>query len=68
VNPADCYHTGLVVEDMDAAARRLTAAMGYRWTKPLSGDTLSMFAYYTDPGGFASKSLTGRCSPTGRDF
>jgi catechol 2,3-dioxygenase-like lactoylglutathione lyase family enzyme len=35
VNPADCYHTGLVVDDMDAAARRLTAAMGYQWTKPV---------------------------------
>jgi catechol 2,3-dioxygenase-like lactoylglutathione lyase family enzyme len=35
MNPADCYHTGLVVDDMAAAAERLTAAMGYRWTKPV---------------------------------
>jgi catechol 2,3-dioxygenase-like lactoylglutathione lyase family enzyme len=35
VNPANCYHTGLVVDDMAAAAERLTAAMGYRWTKPV---------------------------------
>lgn len=35
MNPADCYHTGLVVDDMDAAAVRLTAVMGYRWTKPV---------------------------------
>jgi catechol 2,3-dioxygenase-like lactoylglutathione lyase family enzyme len=41
MNPADCYHTGLVVADMDAAAQRLTAAMGYRWTKPVEA-TLSV--------------------------
>ncbi|OBK46824.1 VOC family protein [Mycobacterium sp. 1081908.1] len=35
MNPADCYHTGLVVDDMAAAAERLTAVMGYRWTKPV---------------------------------
>lgn len=35
MNPADCYHTGLVVDDMSAAAERLTGAMGYRWTKPV---------------------------------
>src|SRR6201996_1586307 len=41
MNAADCYHTGLVVADMDAAAQRLTAAMGYRWTKPVEA-TLSV--------------------------
>jgi catechol 2,3-dioxygenase-like lactoylglutathione lyase family enzyme len=41
VNPADCYHTGLVVDDMAGAAERLTAAMGYRWTKPVES-TLSV--------------------------
>lgn len=35
MNPADCYHTGLVVDDMAVAAQRLTAVMGYRWTKPI---------------------------------
>lgn len=35
MNPADCYHTGLVVDDMAAAAERLTRVMGYRWTKPV---------------------------------
>jgi catechol 2,3-dioxygenase-like lactoylglutathione lyase family enzyme len=35
MNPGDCYHTGLVVDDMVAAAERLTAAMGYQWTKPV---------------------------------
>ncbi|WP_297697549.1 VOC family protein [Mycobacterium sp.] len=41
MNPADCYHTGLVVDDMAGAAERLTAAMGYRWTKPVES-TLSV--------------------------
>jgi catechol 2,3-dioxygenase-like lactoylglutathione lyase family enzyme len=41
MNPADCYHTGLVVEDMAAAAARLTEAMGYQWTKPVES-TLSV--------------------------
>lgn len=41
MNPADCYHTGLVVDDMTVAAERLTAAMGYRWTKPVES-TLSV--------------------------
>ncbi|BBZ45505.1 VOC family protein [Mycobacterium parmense] len=35
MNPADCYHTGLVVDDMGAAAARLSAVMGYRWTRPV---------------------------------
>jgi catechol 2,3-dioxygenase-like lactoylglutathione lyase family enzyme len=38
MNPADCYHTGLVVEDMAAAAARLTEAMGYWWTKPVEAE------------------------------
>lgn len=50
MNPADCYHTGLVVEDMAAAAAQLERT-GYRLEARPSGDTLSMFAYYTDPGG-----------------
>src|SRR5262249_5438429 len=41
VNPMDCYHTGLVVDDMAAAAERLTTAMGYQWTKPVEA-TLSV--------------------------
>jgi catechol 2,3-dioxygenase-like lactoylglutathione lyase family enzyme len=48
MNPADCYHTGLVVDDMDAAAKRLTAAMGYRWTKPIE----SMLSVATVGGDF----------------
>jgi len=32
---ADCYHAGIVVPDMDAAAQRLTAAAGYTWTRPV---------------------------------
>lgn len=36
MNPADLYHVGLVVDDIDAAAARLTAAAGYHWTAPLA--------------------------------
>lgn len=141
LSPADCYHVGLIVPDIEAAAQRFTAASGYSWTKPVeytlavttatgdyevpfrfvyslqaphlelvqevlgtvwtapagaaahhlgywvddiaaaaagleqagyrlearpSGDTISTFAYYTDPTGSASRSSTGRCFPTGR--
>lgn len=33
--PADFYHVGIVVPDIDSAAKRLTDAAGYRWTKPV---------------------------------
>jgi len=32
LRPEDFYHTGIVVEDIDAAMRELTALGGYRWT------------------------------------
>jgi catechol 2,3-dioxygenase-like lactoylglutathione lyase family enzyme len=35
VNPADFYHVGLVVPDLDSAAAQLTAAGGYEWTQPV---------------------------------
>jgi catechol 2,3-dioxygenase-like lactoylglutathione lyase family enzyme len=35
VKPGDCYHVGLVVDDIATAAARLTATAGYRWTKPV---------------------------------
>jgi catechol 2,3-dioxygenase-like lactoylglutathione lyase family enzyme len=35
VNPADLYHVGLVVADIESAAAQLTAAAGYQWTKPV---------------------------------
>jgi catechol 2,3-dioxygenase-like lactoylglutathione lyase family enzyme len=41
VNPADMYHTGLVVPDVEAAAERLSLAAGYEWTKPIEA-TLSV--------------------------
>lgn len=41
MKPADCYHTGLVVEGMASAAARFTEAMGYHWTKPVES-TLSV--------------------------
>jgi catechol 2,3-dioxygenase-like lactoylglutathione lyase family enzyme len=37
LNPADLYHTGIVVPDLDAAATRLSAMAGYTWTKPVEG-------------------------------
>ncbi len=33
LNPADLYHTGVVVPDLDAAIDRLSAIGGYRWTR-----------------------------------
>ena len=35
LGPSDLYHVGIVVPDLDAAAKRLTAAAGYTWTKPV---------------------------------
>ncbi|KUI27067.1 bleomycin resistance protein [Mycobacterium sp. IS-1742] len=35
LDPIDLYHVGIVVDDLDAAAARLTAAGGHRWTRPL---------------------------------
>jgi len=42
VNPADLYHVGLVVANIESAAAQLTAA---------AGETLSTFAYYFNPAG-----------------
>lgn len=36
LEPADLYHTGIVVPDLDAAMARYTAVGGYRWTTPLT--------------------------------
>ncbi|WP_156690390.1 VOC family protein [Mycobacterium sp. Marseille-P9652] len=36
LRPEDCYHTGIVVPDLEAATARLTALAGYRWIKPMS--------------------------------
>lgn len=36
LNPADLYHTGMVVADLDAAMVALTATGGYDWTTPFS--------------------------------
>lgn len=35
LDPADFYHTGIVVPDLDSAMARYTALAGYRWTTPL---------------------------------
>jgi Glyoxalase/Bleomycin resistance protein/Dioxygenase superfamily len=34
LRPQDFYHTGVVVQDLDAAIGELTALGGYRWTAP----------------------------------
>jgi Glyoxalase/Bleomycin resistance protein/Dioxygenase superfamily len=36
LRPEDCYHTGIVVPDLEAAMARLSALAGYRWITPLS--------------------------------
>jgi catechol 2,3-dioxygenase-like lactoylglutathione lyase family enzyme len=35
LSATDCYHVGLVVPDIEAAAKRLTAIAGYGWTLPI---------------------------------
>jgi hypothetical protein len=35
LSPADCYHTGLVVADLQNAIVSVTAAGGYTWTRPV---------------------------------
>ncbi|MGB8402975.1 MAG: VOC family protein [Mycobacterium sp.] len=35
LSPADCYHVGLVVPDLDSAITEMTAAGAYSWTKPV---------------------------------
>lgn len=36
LDPADLFHTGIVVADLDAAIRDLTTIGGYRWTTPMT--------------------------------
>lgn len=43
LSPADCYHTGLVVPDLQSAIASMTAAGGYSWTKPVEA-TLAVAA------------------------
>ena len=34
LNPADLYHVGLIVPDIEPATTRFTAIAGYQWTNP----------------------------------
>lgn len=36
LDPADLFHTGIVVADLDAAMQQLSAVAGYRWTTPMT--------------------------------
>ncbi|KAB1645107.1 VOC family protein [Gulosibacter chungangensis] len=38
LTPENLYHTGFVVQDLDEAARTMSKALGYRWTKPATGN------------------------------
>ena len=40
MKPADLYHSGIVVDDVDATMRWLTDTAGYRWCDPYAGDQL----------------------------
>ena len=40
MKPEDLYHTGIVVEDLDAARRWLTDVAGYRWCDEYAGDVV----------------------------
>jgi catechol 2,3-dioxygenase-like lactoylglutathione lyase family enzyme len=44
--PANLYHLGMVVPDVDEAAARYSAVAGYRWTIPVEGPV----AITTDTG------------------
>ncbi|MEU2870520.1 VOC family protein [Streptomyces olivoreticuli] len=35
IQPGNLYHTGIVVDDLDAAAAQITAATGTRWSDPI---------------------------------
>jgi catechol 2,3-dioxygenase-like lactoylglutathione lyase family enzyme len=35
LSPADCYHVGLIVPDLQRAITEMTAAGGYNWTTPV---------------------------------
>jgi glyoxalase/bleomycin resistance protein/dioxygenase superfamily protein len=38
MKPGDLYHTGIVVEDFDAAMTWFAETAGYRWCEPYAGD------------------------------
>lgn len=38
LSPANLYHTGIIVEDVEASAKALSQSMGYTWTKPAEGN------------------------------
>ncbi|MFF5141591.1 VOC family protein [Streptomyces sp. NPDC013157] len=38
LHAADLYHTGIVVDDVDAWKARMTEAAGYRWTETMSAE------------------------------
>lgn len=38
LDPKNLYHTGIIVDDVDAAASTLTKTFGYEWTKPADGN------------------------------
>jgi hypothetical protein len=37
---SDLYHTGIVVDDLRAAMRRMSDVGGYRWTAPITAPTV----------------------------
>ncbi|MFJ1969473.1 VOC family protein [Streptomyces sp. NPDC087903] len=38
LSPADLYHTGIVVPDLEASKSTMTAIAGYRWTETMSAE------------------------------
>lgn len=48
LSPADCYHVGLIVPDLDAAIESMTVTGSYSWTKAITA-TLPVT---TDDGDF----------------
>jgi catechol 2,3-dioxygenase-like lactoylglutathione lyase family enzyme len=37
LSPAELFHTGIVVPDLEGAAERLSTVAGYSWTRPIEG-------------------------------
>jgi hypothetical protein len=47
IRPADLYHVGMVVDDLDGMLQLLTAAAGYRWIVQVKNELPVCFAHST---------------------
>ena len=54
MRPKDLYHTGLVVDDLDATMRWFTDVAGYAWCEPFAGEQVVQL-----PGGERTLMMRG---------